>query len=168
MKVLGKGSYGKVMMVRKLDSGKIFALKTLRKADLFKSNQIDHTRTERRILQHIRHPFLAQLRYAFQTVDKLYLVCDYMTGGELFFWLKVENVFSEHRAKLYAAEMILGLEALHSYDCVYRDLKPENVLLDSKGHVRLTDFGLCKVRVLVLSFLCFLVSYRSLRFAARQ
>jgi len=70
-----------------------------------------------------------------------------MTGGELFFWLKVENVFSENRAKLYAAEMILALEALHSYDCVYRDLKPENVLLDSKGHVRLTDFGLCKEQV---------------------
>lgn len=134
------------MLVRKKDDPNqtLYAMKTLRKAALIKRNQLAHTTTERIILENIDCPFLVHLVYAFQTQEKLYMVLDYMAGGELFFWLKKEKKFSENRCRLYAAEIALGLEALHSNDIVYRDLKPENVLLDSEGHIRLTDFGLTK------------------------
>lgn len=128
--VLGKGSFGKVMLVKKKDdpTGQLYALKTLRKAALVKRNQLAHTSTERTILQRIHNPFLVHLQFAFQTTDKLYMVLDFMAGGEIFFWLKKEKKFSENRSRMYAAEIVLALEALHSADIVYRDLKPENIL----------------------------------------
>lgn len=146
LKVLGRGSFGKVMLVKKKDdpSGTLYAMKTLRKSALVKRNQLAHTTTERIILQTIKSPFLVHLIYAFQTADKLYMVLDYMGGGELFFWLKRDKKFSEGRARLYAAEIALGIQALHNADIVYRDLKPENLLLDVEGHLKLTDFGLTK------------------------
>nr|CCA19476.1 protein kinase putative [Albugo laibachii Nc14] len=147
LKVLGKGSFGKVMMVRKKDTKKIYAMKTLRKAALIKRNQMMHTKTERSILQSIKHPCLTSLTYAFQTPEKLYLVMDYCGGGELFFWLKKDRRFSQQKARLFAAEIVLALQALHTHDIIYRDLKPENILLDLEGHVRLTDFGLSKEAV---------------------
>lgn len=147
LKVLGKGSFGKVMMVRKRDTKNIYAMKTLRKAALVKRNQLIHTKTERNILQNINHPFLTSLNYAFQTPDKLYLVMDFCGGGELFYWLKKDRRFSQARARLFAAEILLALEALHAHDIIYRDLKPENILLDLEGHIRLTDFGLSKEAV---------------------
>lgn len=146
LKVLGKGSFGKVMLVKKKDDAKgvLYALKTLRKAALVKRNQLAHTTAERYVLQNINCPFLVHLIFAFQTTDKLYMVVDYMPGGELFFWLKKDKKFSESRSRLYAAEIMLGLEELHNEDILYRDLKPENILLDAQGHIRLTDFGLAK------------------------
>lgn len=146
LKVLGKGSFGKVMLVRKKDdaSATLYAMKTLRKAAILKRNQLAHTATERKILQTLNCPFLVHLVYAFQTPDKLYMVLDYMGGGELFFWLKKDKRFSEVRSRLYAAELVLALEALHNADIIYRDLKPENILLDLTGHLRITDFGLSK------------------------
>lgn len=146
LKVLGKGSFGKVMLVRFKGSRELHAMKTLRKEALIRRSQLAHTSTERYILQHIHHPFLMKLSYAFQTKQKLYMVVDYMAGGELFFWLK-KGRFGESRAKLYAAEITCALEALHKHNIVYRDLKPENILLDADGHIRLTDFGLSKANV---------------------
>lgn len=127
---MGKGSFGKVMLVKKKDdaSGTLYALKTLRKAALIKRNQLAHTSTERTILQSIDCPFLVHLAYAFQTPDKLYMVLDFMAGGELFFWLKKDRKFSENRSRLYTAEITCALQALHKADIVYRDLKPENIL----------------------------------------
>ena len=131
IKVIGRGSFGKVMMVRKKDgSPKIYAMKILRKKAIVERNQVEHTRAEREILEEIDHPFLMGLHYAFQTPAKLYLVMDMITGGELFFHLKNERRFKEPRARLYAAEILLGLEHLHSLGVIYRDLKPENILLD--------------------------------------
>lgn len=144
LKVLGKGSFGKVMLVRYRGDQQLYAMKTLRKAALVKRNQLGHTATERTILQTIRNPFLVKLNFAFQNQDKLYMVLDYMAGGELFFWLKRDRKFREPRARLYAAEITIALECLHSYDIIYRDLKPENILLDAEGHIRITDFGLSK------------------------
>lgn len=141
--LIGKGSYGKVMQARKKDSGKIYAIKVLKKTDLKKASQIQHTKTERHILEKIVHPFICSLRYAFQDQTKLFMVLDFFTGGELFFHLN-KGRFPEERARFYIAEILLALEHLHSRNIVYRDLKPENVLLDSDGHIKLTDFGLSR------------------------
>ena len=145
LKVVGRGSFGKVMLVnRKGEEDKVYAMKILKKEAIIKRNQVEHTKDERKILELINHPFLMKLHYAFQTKTKLYLVMDYLTGGELFFHLKTDRRFSESRAKLYAAEIALGLGHLHENRIIYRDLKPENILLDEFGHIRLTDFGLSK------------------------
>ena len=105
---------------------------------------MEHTKTERNVLGYVNHPFIVGLKMAFQSRDKLYFVLDYCAGGELFFHLSKVGKFSESRAAFYAAEIVLALEYIHQLDIVYRDLKPENVLLDARGHVRLTDFGLSK------------------------
>ncbi|XP_055388711.1 serine/threonine-protein kinase Sgk2-like [Condylostylus longicornis] len=144
LKVIGKGSYGKVMMVRYKQDGGVYAMKMLRKENIIKRNQVEHTKTERNVLESINHPFIVQLYFAFQTPKKLYFVMEYCPGGELFFHLSLAGRLSEGRARYYASEIVLALEHLHKLDIVYRDLKPENVLLDEEGHVRLTDFGLSK------------------------
>jgi len=147
-KVLGKGGYGKVFQVRKLtgdDKGKIFAMKVLKKATIVRnSKDTAHTRAERNILEAVKHPFIVDLLYAFQTKGKLYLILEYLSGGELFMHLEREGIFHEDTACFYVSEITLALEHLHGEGIIYRDLKPENILLDAAGHVKLTDFGLCK------------------------
>lgn len=145
--VLGKGSFGKVMLVCKKDTQEVFAMKVLRKEAIIAGNQVQHTKAERSILQEVGNPFIVKLHYAFQTQGKLYLILDYVRGGELFYQLKQEGLFSEERVRLYAAEIILALQHLHEKNIIYRDLKPENLLLDIDGHVVLTDFGLSKEAV---------------------
>ena len=147
LKVVGKGSFGKVMQVRKRDTGRIYAMKVLQKANIIRRNQVEHTRTERNVLSRIMHPFIVGLNFAFQTEDKLYFVLDYCAGGELFFHLGREGKFDEPRSRFYAAQIVLALEHLHKMSVIYRDLKPENVLLDHRGNVRITDFGLSKENV---------------------
>ncbi|KAN0038373.1 hypothetical protein ACTA71_000548 [Dictyostelium dimigraforme] len=144
LNVIGKGSFGKVMQVKKKGEDKIFAMKVLRKDAIIARKQVNHTKSEKTILQCISHPFIVNLHYAFQTKDKLYMVLDFVNGGELFFHLKREGRFSEPRVKIYAAEIVSALDHLHKQDIVYRDLKPENILLDSEGHICITDFGLSK------------------------
>ena len=146
LKVIGRGSFGKVFLVQKKDSLEYFAMKTLKKDVILRRNQKINTQAERLILEKIRHPFIVRLHYAFQTPEKLYFVIDFLNGGELFYHLRREQRFSEDRARFYAAEILLALECLHKNGVIYRDLKPENVLLDSEGHVKLTDFGLSKIR----------------------
>ncbi|CAM9566566.1 unnamed protein product, partial [Phaeothamnion confervicola] len=144
IKVIGKGSFGKVFLVRERMSGDIYAMKVLRKANVIRRNQVEHTKTERNVLGYVKHPFIVGLNMAFQTPEKLFFVLDYCAGGELFFHLGKLGKFPEPRAKFYAAEITLALHHVHKLDIIYRDLKPENVLLDAQGHVRLTDFGLSK------------------------
>ncbi|KAJ3051632.1 hypothetical protein HK097_007356 [Rhizophlyctis rosea] len=147
MKVVGKGSFGKVLQVRKKDTGRIYAMKVLVKKDIVERQEVAHTLSERNVLIQATSPFLVGLKFSFQTPEKLYLVLDYCNGGELFYHLQKETAFSEERAKFYTCELILALEHLHKYNVIYRDLKPENILLDSSGHIALTDFGLCKENV---------------------
>lgn len=147
LKVLGRGSFGKVLMIRKRDSYEIFAMKVLKKEAIIARNQVQHTKTERNILQIIDHPYIVKLHYAFQNEGKLYLILDYLSGGELFFHLKNEGRFSENRTKFYVAQLALALQHLHSLDIIYRDLKPENILLDRRGYICITDFGLSKAMV---------------------
>lgn len=148
LKVLGKGGYGKVFQVRKIsgaDNGKIFAMKVLKKATIARNaKDTAHTKAERNILECVKHPFIVDLIYAFQTGGKLYLILEYLPGGELFMQLEREGIFMEDTACFYLAEITLAIEHLHSQGIIYRDLKPENILLDNTGHVKLTDFGLCK------------------------
>mmetsp|Transcript_47047 Transcript_47047/g.92598 ORF Transcript_47047/g.92598 Transcript_47047/m.92598 type:complete len:482 (+) Transcript_47047:112-1557(+) len=144
LKVLGRGSFGKVMLVRKKSDQCIYAMKILKKRTIIAKNQVEHTKAERKILGALHHPFLVSMRYAFQTKEKLYLVLDYYNGGELFFHLKNQKRFPEAVARIYVGEIALALGHLHSLKFIYRDLKPENILLDDNGHVCLTDFGLSK------------------------
>ncbi|XP_077995171.1 ribosomal protein S6 kinase beta-1-like [Glandiceps talaboti] len=151
LKVLGKGGYGKVFQVRKVsgsDSSKIFAMKVLKKASIVRNaKDTAHTKAERNILEAVKHPFIVDLLYAFQTGGKLYLILEYLSGGELFMHLEREGIFLEDVACFYLSEIVLALEHLHTQGIIYRDLKPENIMLDAQGHVVLTDFGLCKESV---------------------
>eukprot|EP00457_Paulinella_chromatophora_P000718 gb/GEZN01000718.1/.p1 GENE.gb/GEZN01000718.1/~~gb/GEZN01000718.1/.p1 ORF type:complete len:693 (-),score=118.05 gb/GEZN01000718.1/:372-2450(-) len=147
LKVIGRGAYGKVFLVRKKATSVLYAMKVLRKKDIIQKKVVGHTKSERSVLETIQHPFFVQLRYAFQTPSKLYLILDYVPGGELFTRLDEEVEFSEQVAAFYAAEVVLALEHLHTLNIIYRDLKPENILLDQEGHIRLTDFGFAKADI---------------------
>lgn len=147
LSVVGKGAYGKVFLAKKKsgrNAGRVYAMKVLRKQDVFRKKQVEHTKSEQRILKHVEHPFVVRLRYAFQNHHKLYLVMDYYSGGSLFVHLRKNKRFSEMRAKFYAAEIFLSLAHLHHMHIMYRDLKLENILMDGDGHIAITDFGLSK------------------------
>lgn len=144
LKVLGKGTFGKVILVREVQSSELFAIKILKKDVIVAKDEVAHTLTENRVLQTTNHPFLTALKYSFQTKDRLCFVMEYVNGGELFFHLSRERVFSEDRTRFYGAEIISALAYLHKCDVIYRDLKLENLLLDKEGHIKITDFGLCK------------------------
>lgn len=144
IQVIGRGSFGKVVLVGHKDTKKLYAMKILSKENIVKRKQVEHTRTERRVLGCTKHPFIVGLHYAFQTPQRLYFVLDYCPGGELFYHLTRMKKLPEHMACFYAAEITLALEHLHSLGVVYRDLKPENILLTKEGHIKLADFGLAK------------------------
>eukprot|EP00003_Mantamonas_plastica_P023014 TRINITY_DN4033_c0_g2_i16.p1 TRINITY_DN4033_c0_g2~~TRINITY_DN4033_c0_g2_i16.p1 ORF type:complete len:535 (-),score=184.43 TRINITY_DN4033_c0_g2_i16:528-2132(-) len=142
--VLGKGSFGKVLLAERRDNGEKYAMKILDKEELFKRDQIEHIKTEHAIMSTITHPYMVQLHYSFQTDSKLYMCLDYVDGGELFYHLKHAGSFPEELARFYIAEICSVLGFLHQHNIVYRDLKPENVLLTKDGHIKITDFGLAK------------------------
>lgn len=146
LRVLGKGSYGKVVLVRHRQSGKLYAQKQLQKASMVvNAGNYERTLTERTILKKVRHPNIVKLYYALQDFDKVYLILEYLQGGELFHHLREERILSEKVACYYIAEMSLALHHLHTNaGVIYRDLKPENCMLNDKGHLVLTDFGLSK------------------------
>ena len=146
--VIGKGSYAKVLLVKKKDTGQHFALKLLKKTLIEQKKQQAHVQTERNILVEVNnHPFLVALHYSFQTEGALCFVLEYCPGGELFNLLQKRRRFTEEQTRFYAAQMLLAIEYLHSREIVYRDLKPENVLLDARGYIKVTDFGLSRQNV---------------------
>ncbi|KAI9661127.1 MAG: hypothetical protein M1821_009454 [Bathelium mastoideum] len=150
LKLIGKGTFGQVFQVRKKDTQRIYAMKVLSKKVIIQKKEIAHTIGERNILVRTAtadSPFIVGLKFSFQTPSDLYLVTDYMSGGELFWHLQKEGKFQEPRAKFYIAELILALQDLHQNNVVYRDLKPENILLDANGHIALCDFGLSKANL---------------------
>nr|UAD90250.1 RAC serine/threonine-protein kinase [Lasioderma serricorne] len=144
LKVLGKGTFGKVILCREKATSRLYAIKILKKEVIIKKDEVAHTQTENRVLRSTNHPFLTSLKYSFQTNDRLCFVMEYVNGGELFFHLSRERVFSEDRTRFYGAEIISALAYLHSQGIIYRDLKLENLLLDKEGHIKIADFGLCK------------------------
>ncbi|PTD12032.1 Serine/threonine-protein kinase SCH9 [Fusarium culmorum] len=150
LKLIGKGTFGQVYQVRKKDTQRIYAMKVLQKKVIVQKKEVAHTVGERNILVRTAmsdSPFIVGLKFSFQTPSELYLVTDYMSGGELFWHLQKEGRFDEKRAKFYIAELILAIQHLHNNDIVYRDLKPENILLDANGHIALCDFGLSKANL---------------------
>ncbi|KAK8894814.1 hypothetical protein M9Y10_023252 [Tritrichomonas musculus] len=142
--VLGRGNFGKVMLCTKKDTQEVVAVKTVHKARLVAAQKLYTILTERNILSRVKHPFIISLKYAFQTPTKFYLCLEYAPGGDLFHLLSdgsppIDDI------KLYIAELSLAIEELHLNGVIYRDLKPENVLFDAKGHIKITDFGLSKL-----------------------
>ena len=146
VKVLGQGNFGVVYLIKKKNKNKYYAMKVLSKKAINEKRQENHTKTEREILERIKHPFIVNLIYAFQTETDLYLITPFMQGGDLFFHLHRLGYFNEERAKFYLVEIIIALHYLHQNNCIYRDLKPENILLDDNGHIKLVDFGLSKIK----------------------
>ncbi|RKP38984.1 putative RAC-beta serine/threonine-protein kinase-A, partial [Dimargaris cristalligena] len=147
LKVVGRGCMGKVFLARDKMTDELVAIKSISKEKVLRQNEVEHILGERDILANIadnNHPYLMKLRYSFQTEGHLFLVLDYLPGGDIATQLARYYRFSEERSRFYAAEILLGLEELHRMGIVYRDLKPENMLIDRHGHILLTDFGLSK------------------------
>lgn len=145
LKVIGMGAFGKVLQVKNRQSGQIMAMKVMSKRLLKrKSGYIDNIHAERNILKRVRHPFVVTMHCSFQTKEKLFIVMDFLAGGELFLRLGREGIFLEKDAAFYLGEIILGMDHLHTLGILHRDLKPENILLGHDGHITLTDFGLAK------------------------
>ena len=142
--MLGRGSFGEVYLVQKINSGILYAMKVLSKDRIMGQNLLKYAMAERNVLSLSNHPFIVKLNFAFQTSSKLFLILDYCQGGDLSKHLYYEKRFKEQRAKFYLCEVLLALEDLHKRDIIFRDLKPDNVVLDEKGHIKLTDFGLSK------------------------
>ncbi|KAL8286266.1 hypothetical protein RQP46_004754 [Phenoliferia psychrophenolica] len=144
IRTLGTGSFGRVHLVRSQHNSRSYAVKVLSKERVVKMKQVEHTNSEREMLERVRHPFLVNLWGTFKDSKNLYMVMDFVAGGELFSLLRKSQRFPDPVAKFFAAEVALGLDYLHQQDIIYRDLKPENILLGADGHVKITDFGFAK------------------------
>ncbi|PRP75823.1 hypothetical protein PROFUN_08817 [Planoprotostelium fungivorum] len=141
---ISRGAFGKVFLAMKKKTGDYYAIKVLNKDDLRKKNQIEHIRAERDILAHTQSQFLVKFYYSFQTRQNLYMVMEYLSGGDLYSLLKACGCFEETMALIYIAEVVVALEYLHSNKIIHRDIKPDNLLLGHDGHIKLSDFGLSK------------------------
>ncbi|EAR84905.2 Serine/Threonine kinase domain protein (macronuclear) [Tetrahymena thermophila SB210] len=143
--IIGQGNYAKVSLVRKKDDGQIYALKTLKRKHIKHQVQMNHILTERNILKVVDSQYIVRCKYAFQDKKRLFFALEFCQGGELFTLIKTKGFLNENPAKFYAAQIVKALEYLHSLNIIYRDLKPENVLIDQEGYIKLTDFGLSKI-----------------------
>ena len=141
---LGTGSFGRVRLVQHNSDNKYYALKILKKSEVIYLKQVEHVKTEKKLLETISHPFIVNLMGAFQDEKNLYLMMEYIIGGEFFSHLRKAGRFPNDTSKFYAAQIALTFEYLHSLMILYRDLKPENLLLDKQGHCKVTDFGFAK------------------------
>lgn len=144
-RTLGTGSFGRVNLVQHRQTHVFYAMKKIKKAEVVRLRQVEHTNNERALLAIVDHPFIVKLLCTFQDARNLYLVLEYVCGGELFSLLRRVRVLPPFVAVFYAAEIVLAIEHLHAHNIVYRDLKPENILLSREGHVKITDFGFAKV-----------------------
>lgn len=142
VKVIGKGAFGEVRLVQKRDTGQVFAMKTLYKSEMFKKDQLAHVKAERDVLAGSDSPWVVSLYYSFQDDDYLYLIMEFLPGGDLMTMLIKYDIFSEDITRFYIAECVLAIEAIHKLGFIHRDIKPDNILIDKSGHIKLSDFGL--------------------------
>ncbi len=142
--IIGRGAFGEVRVCRQKSTGDIVAIKKMRKEDMISKNQLMHVRTEKEILT-ADNPWIVKLKYSFQDDYFLYLVMDFLPGGDLMNLLMKKDILTEDEARFYTAEMILAVDSVHKLNCIHRDLKPDNILIDKKGHIQLSDFGLSKI-----------------------
>eukprot|EP01136_Pigoraptor_vietnamica_P001844 Opistho-1_new@29007 len=144
LETLGTGTFGRVYLCKHKATGKYYAMKVLKKVEVVRLKQVEHIQSEKDILSQIRFPFIVNLFCTFQDDRNLYMLLEYVCGGELFSHLRRAGRFGNDMTRFYAAEIVLAIEYLHSQDIIYRDLKPENLLLDTNGHIKITDFGFAK------------------------
>ena len=144
IKIIGKGAFGEVRVVRLKHTGEIMAMKKLNKTEMIYKNQVQHVKAERDVLTTTNNPWIVELKYSFQDERCLYLVMEYLGGGDLMTLLIRKNILSEAESRFYIAECILAVDSIHKMNFIHRDLKPDNILIDNKGHIKLSDFGLSK------------------------
>jgi len=143
IKVIGKGAFGEVRLVQKIDTGHVYAMKILRKADMVEKEQVAHVRAERDILVEADHQWVVKMYYSFQDPANLYLIMEFLPGGDMMTLLMKKDTLSEEATQFYMAETALAIDSIHKLGFIHRDIKPDNLLLDARGHVKLSDFGLC-------------------------
>ena len=143
--IIGRGAFGEVHVCREKKTGQIVAVKKIRKDVLKIKNQVIHARNEQLFMSKVKSPWIVELKASFQEDDYLYLVMEYLPGGDFMNLLIKKDILTEDEAKFYTAELILAIENIHKLDCIHRDIKPDNVLIDKTGHIKLSDFGLAKV-----------------------
>lgn len=144
LKIIGRGAFGEVRVCKDKLTGEVVAVKKMKKQEMLSKNQIAHVRAERDILAMSDLPWIVQLKYSFQDDRFLYLVMEYLPGGDLMTLLMKKDILSEDDSKFYIAELIIAVDAIHKMNFIHRDLKPDNILIDNEGHLKLSDFGLCK------------------------
>ena len=145
LSIIGRGAFGEVHVCREKKTGEIVAIKKIRKDVLVLKNQIIHTRNEQQFLSKVKSEWTVELKASFQEDDFLYLVMEFLPGGDLMNLLIKKDIFTEEEARFYTAELILAIESIHKLDCIHRDIKPDNILIDKNGHIKLSDFGLAKI-----------------------
>lgn len=145
--IIGKGAYGEVRLCRYRETQEIVAMKKMKKAEMINKNQAKHIKAERDVLAKANNPWIVELKFSFQDEQYLYLCMEYLLGGDLMTLLMRRDTLPEVEARFYTAEMVLAVNSVHELSYIHRDLKPDNVLLDQSGHIKLTDFGLCKSAV---------------------
>jgi len=143
LKVIGKGAFGEVRLVQKIDNGHVYAMKVLRKSEMVEKEQVAHVRAERDVLVEVDHTWVVKMFYSFQDTENLYLVMEFLPGGDVMTLLMKKDTLSEEATQFYIAETALAIETIHKLGFIHRDIKPDNLLLDARGHVKLSDFGLC-------------------------
>ena len=144
IKIIGKGAFGEVRVVRYKPTGEVFAMKKLNKTEMLYKNQVQHVLAERNVLATVDNPWIVELKFSFQDDKNLYLVMEYLGGGDLMTLLIRKNILTEAESRFYIAECILAIESIHKMNFIHRDIKPDNILIDNRGHIKISDFGLSK------------------------
>lgn len=144
LQIIGRGAFGEVRICRFKETGEVVAMKKMKKSEMLYKNQVSHVKAERDVLAKAKNSWVVELKYSFQDEKHLYLIMEFLAGGDLMTLLMRKDILSEEESRFYIAETVLAIEIVHNLNYIHRDLKPDNILLDKNGHVKLTDFGLCK------------------------
>ena len=144
LSIIGRGAFGEVRICRFKETGEVVAMKKMRKTDMLEKKQVAHVKGERDMLVKAKSPWVVDLKFSFQDDKHLYLIMEFLPGGDFMTLLMRKDILNEEESRFYGAEMVLAIEDVHAMNYIHRDLKPDNILMDNEGHLKLTDFGLCK------------------------